>query len=184
MNIYKIVKMILQITPFIWLIIFIDPSLYKNFWDYSWKILVILLFIRPIRDIFPEYKFFLKAVSLRKELWIISGVFALVHVVWYFLSHNLSFWFLFDSIMWNYKWYLWWWMYAFVIAMILTITSNNFSIKKLWKHWKKFQKLAYLMLLFVAIHIALVNKDALVSVIITVTSYIMIYFLAFLYKKI
>lgn len=183
MNIYKIVKRILQVLPLLWVFVIFDPTLYAQYWEFAWKLLILLLFLRPIRDIFPEYKILSKAVTLRKELWIISWIFAISHVVWYFLIHNLPVSFLFDSIMWDPRGYLWIWMYAFIISLILTWTSNIFSIKLFKKHWKTIQKLSYFMLFTVAIHIALVKPDAMISSFITVWSYIIVYSLAYCYKK-
>ena len=183
MSIYKIIKFILQITPLLGLFVILDPTLYSQFWEFAWKFLVILMFLRPIRDIFPEYKIFAKAVTLRKELWIISGLFAIAHVVWYFLLHSLPFTFLFDSIMWDPRGYMWWGMFALIISTILTATSNIFSIKMFTKHWKTIQKLSYFMLFTVAVHIALVKPDAMISSFITIISYIFVYILAFCYKK-
>ena len=184
MSVYKIIKSVLQILPLAWLLVIFDPTSYSQFWEFAWKFLVVLMFLRPIRDIFPEYNIFAKAVTLRKELGIISGSFAIAHVVGYFLLHKLPITFVFNSIMWDPRWYLWWWMFAFIISLILIWTSNVFSIKKLGKYWKIVQKLSYFMLFFVAIHIALVKQWALLSSIITITSYIMVFSLAYIYKKI
>ncbi|MEM5878588.1 MAG: ferric reductase-like transmembrane domain-containing protein [Candidatus Aenigmatarchaeota archaeon] len=41
---------------------------------------------------------------------------------------------------------------ALVILALLAITSNNYSVKKLGKNWKKLHALIYLALLFVLIH--------------------------------
>lgn len=183
MNIYKIIKFILQILPLLWILVIFDPTLYGQFWNFAWKILILLLFLRPIRDIFPEYKIFAKAVTLRKELWIISWVFAIAHVVWFFLWYSIPISFLFDSIMWDPRGYLGWGMFAFIISLILTWTSNIFSIKIFKKHWKTIQKLSYFMLFTVAIHIAIVKPDSIISSIITISSYIMVYILAYIYKK-
>ena len=183
MNIYKIIKFILQITPLLGLFVIFDPTLYSQFWEFAWKALVILMFLRPMRDIFPEYKVLGKALSLRKELWIISGIFAVTHVIWYFLLHWLPVSFLFDSIMWDPRGYMWWWMFAFVLSIILTGTSNIFSMKMFGKHWKTIQKLSYFMLFTVAIHIAMVKPGAMISSYVTIISYIIVYLLAHYYKK-
>jgi sulfoxide reductase heme-binding subunit YedZ len=184
MNYFKIIKAILTVFPLLWLVVLLDPSIFPNYWEFAWRFLILLLFIRPIRDIFPEYKILSQAVRLRKELGIISGVFAIAHTVWYFLVNGLPVTFIFDSIMWDPRWYLWWWMFAFIISLILTWTSNIFSIKKLWKKWKLIQRLSYFMLLFTAVHVALVKPEALISILVTVASYIIVYILAHIYKKV
>lgn len=183
MKFYKIVKILLRFFPLLGLVILLDPSIYPNYGEFAWRFLILLLFLRPIRDIFPEYKVLKLAVSLRKELGIISWVFWLAHVVWYFLVNKLPASFIFDSIMWNPYWYLWWGMFAFIASIILTLTSNIFSIKKMWKYWKPLQRLAYFMFFATAIHVALVKPEALISIIITLTSYVLVYILAYIYKK-
>lgn len=184
MRVYKVIKFILQIIPFISILVIFDPTSYSQFWDLAWKFLILLLFLRPIMNVFPEYNFLKLAVSLRKELGIISWIFAIAHVFWYFLLHKLPATFLLDSIMWDPRWYLGWWMFSLILAIVLTATSNIFSIKKFWKQWKLIQRLSYFMLLFTAIHIALVKQWELIPSIIIVSSYIVVYFLAYTYKKI
>lgn len=180
---YKIIKYLLMSFSFLWLLIFIYPQEYAFFWIISWYFLIFLMYVRPLRDLFPKFKFLSKLVSLRKELWIISWVFAISHVVWYFILNNLTLWFVLDSIFWDLRWPMWWGTIWFIASLILLFTSNIFSMKKLWKYWKKIQRLSYLMFIFVAVHIALVKEDAMVSTSIVIIIYIIIYFLAFLKKK-
>ena len=182
MNIYKVVKRILIFLPFISLWVIFDPSMYSEFGKYSWKILVLLLFLRPLRDIF-KYDILKKATTLRKELWIISWVFAIAHAVGYFLDKKLPVSFLFDSIMWDPRGYLGVGMFTLVIAIILTVTSNVFSIKKMWKYWKPIQRLSYLMLFLVSFHIAMVKPDQLLTVVIIDVVYVLIYIYAYSKNK-
>ncbi len=61
---------------------------------------------------------------------------------------ELNFWFLEGSIT--------HFAYAFIALMItigLTMTSNTFSIKKLWKYWKKIHRFVYALLLFGFLHV-------------------------------
>lgn len=183
MSYYKIIKIFLIILPLSSLYIFYDPFFHIKFWEYAWRILIIILFLRPIKDIFPEYKIFTKAVSLRKELWIMCWVFWITHVVWYFLAYGLPLNYILEKTLWDPREYFWWGMYWFITALILLSTSNKFAIKKLKKHWKTIQKLSYLMIGLIAIHIALIRDDY-ISSIITISSYILVYILAYIYKKI
>jgi sulfoxide reductase heme-binding subunit YedZ len=45
--------------------------------------------------------------------------------------------------------------FALVLLSFLFITSNNFSVKKLGKWWKRIHRLIYVILLLVLIHTAL-----------------------------
>ena len=180
---YKTIKLILAFFPLVWLLVFIFPSKFPEFWEWSWYFLVFLMFIRPIKDIFPRFKFLWKSVSLRKELWIISWTFAISHVIWYFLVYNLSISFILDSIFWDLRWPMGWGAFGFIVSLILLFTSNVFSMKKLWKYWKKIQRLSYLMFLFVAVHIALVKEWAMLETSIIIISYIILFIIAYIKKK-
>lgn len=180
---YKIIKYVLKFFPIIWLYIIFDPIRYGLFWKWAWYFLVFLMFIRPLRDVFPWFKVFWRFVPLRKELWIISWVFAISHVVWYFLVNKLPASFLFNWVLWDPTGYLGWWMFAFLVSLVLLFTSNIFSMIKLWKYWKKIQRLSYLMFLFVAIHISLIKEDAMITTSLIIISYIFLYVIAYFKNK-
>lgn len=159
MKTFKAIKIILSLVPLLWIIVFFFPETYVEFWSISWNLLIIIMFLRPLRDIFPKLKFLDYWVKLRKELWIIVWIFWLAHVVWFFLWLWMFVEFLSNPTMWDYKWYLFWWVLAFIVSIPLVITSNLFSIKLLGKNWKKLQALAYLMFFFTLIHVAFIKKD-------------------------
>lgn len=180
----KYIKCFLLGLNLIWFYIFIKPELYIEYWDFAWKLLILVLFIRPLSDLFTKYKFLKYWVSLRKELWILSWVFAITHVIWYLLYNNIDVSILFSWIFWSPIWYLWWWMYALIMTIILVITSNNYSMKLLKRKWKTIQRLSYLMFIFTAVHIAMINDwEEFLSTLSIVIVYIIIYTWAFLYKK-
>lgn len=47
---------------------------------------------------------------------------------------------------------------AAIALLIGAVTSNNYSVKKLKKHWKKVQAVSYIALFAVLIHIAVLEK--------------------------
>ncbi len=180
MNLYWIIKKILQFAPLLGILVFIIPWKYKEFWEYAWYLLIVIMFVRPLADI-TKLRVLKLITSLRKELGIIVGSFSLAHVIGYFLERNVPLSLLWDSIMWDPMGYLWVWMFAFIIAIILTATSNIFSMKKLWKYWKKLQRLSYLMFIFVLMHIAFIKWEYIPQLILFLL-YSTVYILA--YKKI
>lgn len=96
-------------------------------------------------------------MPLRKEIGILMGTLAVVHAVT-FISPD-------PAILWTRDF----WItggypsaYAFgYIGYILTIplllTSNIWSMKLLWKYWKKLHRLAYSIILLVVIHVVLIK---------------------------
>ncbi len=180
MNIYKVIKMILQLVPLLGLLIFIVPWEFKEFWEFAWHLLIVIMFIWPLADI-TQLRILKRAIPLRREWGIIVGIFSLSHVIGYFLEKEVPLSLLWDGIMWDPSGYLGIWMFAFIIAIILTATSNIFSMKKLWKYWKKLQRLSYLMFILVLIHIAMIKWEY-ISQALLFTIYSLVYFLA--YKKI
>ena len=50
------------------LMIFIDPSLFKDFAEIAWKLLIIILFISPLARLFPKIKLFSKLLILRRPI--------------------------------------------------------------------------------------------------------------------
>lgn len=180
LKIIKIIKKILQFVPFLWLIVIFFPKEFKEFGEYAWNILIFIMFLRPLADI-TNLKILKLLLPLRKELGIIVWVFSIAHFVGYFIERRVPLSLLWNSILWDPRGYLWAWMFALVIAIILTLTSNIYSIKKLWKYWKKIQRLSYFMFIFVLIHIALI-KGEYTKPLIMFMFYSLVYVLA--YKKV
>lgn len=185
MKYLQYIKYFILALSLFWINAVIEPQSYKQFWEFAWRLLIIILFTRPLMNIFPKCKIFKYAVLLRREIWILMWIFVIAHGVWYFISHNLPLSDIYSLRLWDLSWYLWWWMLAGLLTIILTITSNNFSNRLLWKNWKNIQRLSYPMFLFAAIHIAMIhNWQLLYSVLITVISYVLVFWLAIYYKRI
>ena len=114
-------------------------------WGISWYSLVLLMAIRPLSDIFPKITILKRLIILRKWLWILSAM-VIVSQALYTYIPDYS---LFISIFFNLD--HWWFdrMQFFarmweLTGLILLITSNNFSIRKLWRWWKRVQRLSYI----------------------------------------
>ncbi len=138
--------------------IFIFPESFRSLGEISWQILLFILFIRPLSEIFTDLKIFRGLMPLRKELGILCGSFAVAHSIGYFLNGNITLpsGFL-DSEIWNISDYYFWGMIGFIIALILTLTSNIFSIKILKRYWKKLHRLTYIFFFVIIIHIVLIR---------------------------
>ena len=122
-------------------------------WEKALNLLWVILFL-PIFAYVFDFSLAKKLLFFRKEMWILMWVLAVVHSTQYFLKpNNIWFW---EYEFWFQNWeatYLAWWFLWTIIAIILTITSNNISIKKFWKLWKILHRSVYLLLIFTLLHI-------------------------------
>ena len=161
------------------LVIFI-PALHKNFASIARALLVIIMFSRPLRDLLPKIKTLSFIVAIRKSLGILCWISALAHWIGYLILSKTSVNELFTTPeFWVPTTIIWSWIIAIILMLPPLLTSNNYSIKKLWKIRKKIQQISYVLFPMVAIHIALsANK---IGPILLIIIYLIIYFLA--YKK-
>ena len=137
--------------------IFFLPMDYRNLGEFSWNILLLIVFLRPLSDIFPEFKILKRVLPLRKEAGILCGTLAIAHSIGFFLNKEipLESWFI-GAQYWDMSQHFFWGILGVIIAALLTITSNTFSIKLLKRNWKKLHKFTYLFVIFVALHISLI----------------------------
>lgn len=160
--------------------IVIMPGLYKLRGSISRYILVIIVFSRPLANLFPQIKLFCKIVCIRKWLGIFCWSAALAHVVGYFLFHEIPVGtILTNSAYWSFTTLLGRWMRAMIAMLIPYLTSNCFSMRKLGKYRKTLQRFTYLAFIATGIHIYFVHHNP--TTLIIIALYILIYILA--YKK-
>lgn len=111
--------------------------------DLSWWSVVFVMAIRPLADLFPKIWLFRKLVTLRKAFWILSASIIVTNILWWFVIN--------PSRMMNYFTIANFSLYmpisyklSELTALILLITSNNFSQKILWIWWKRIQRISYI----------------------------------------
>lgn len=158
------IKTLLISLSLISLIVWFYPfETYKDFWNISWILLLIVMFMRPLRDIFPKCKMITFLLKFRRELWILVWVFWIAHVVWFIQINEYTHFYdlFFDQYNWKYQFYKFWWMLAFIVSIPLLFTSNWFFTHLLWKYWKTLQRLSYFMFITVAVHIFLIKWELL-----------------------
>lgn len=149
----KYISIFLYIISILSFLILWSNLTMHNTWEYSIWLLWIILWLPILSKVFnlsiPK-----KLILFRKEIWILMWVMAITHSIQYFIE-PYSYWF-WEINFWYDNWitYLAWWMIALIISTILTITSNNFSIKKMWKNWKKLHKITYVLIILALIHTA------------------------------
>jgi len=180
LNIFFIIWWVLTI-PFL---LFFDY--YSISWIISWWSLIILMIIRPFWDLFPKILFFRQIIPLRKWLGILTSSIVLSHlllsqykfVVWFDLNFMWFIEYFFSYARWSGIWLIA--RVSEIIAIILLITSNNYSVKLLWKYWKKIQKLSYLYLISWGIYLWYLWQN---SAYISMWVVFLLVIIAFLIKK-
>ncbi len=179
-------NLILSYLSLLSVAIFRKPGLHPLFWNIARISLLIIVFSRPLADIFSHKKIWIylrKIVSIRQWLGIICGIFALAHGLWYFLSIDLSLINIFSN--WNLRniqTMIWSWLRAMVFMLPPLITSHRFWILKLKKNRKNIQRFTYPAFVLTTIHIWIVKWE-LLSYIIILIFYSGIYYLAYKTKK-
>lgn len=172
MNKYlKYIKFFLIFLALFSIIVFFYPiETFKEFWEISWYLLIVVMLVRPLNDIFPKCRIFSFLLKFRRELWILVWFSALAHTIGYIkiMQYDNIFWVFTDSNTWNVKWLIFWGMLALIVCIPLLLTSNWLSTKLLWKNWKTLQRGAYLMFALVAIHIYIVNWKIWPIIVITI----------------
>jgi DMSO/TMAO reductase YedYZ heme-binding membrane subunit len=125
---------------------FIDKHFYLHLGSIAEKLLIFLLFVKPLSTIIKPLS---RVVTYRKELGIAS--------FWFFFFHAAGLIYVLSII--NYTTpMLFWGLIAGIGMTILAITSNNYSIKKLKLNWKKLQYIVYPTFLLALAHSSLAEN--------------------------
>ena len=149
-----IISKILLVLAFLTLFLMFFSYSVKESWEKAIWLLWIVLWLPILSKVF-WLKLAQKLMLFRKEIGVLMGTFTIVHSSQYFFDSSFTaflkpdFWYTNGMIT-----YLAWWMLATIITIILTFTSNNFSIKILWKKWKYLHRTVYFLLIFALLHVA------------------------------
>ena len=150
---FEFIKKYLVYISLFSLSIFLYPKLFKEFWEYSFDLLIFILIFSPLSKILPRIQILNKILILRRSIWIIIWSFLIAHFIWYILVNNINiFSFLKDNIF-NYYSFLFWWIWWFIFMLFPFLTSNNLSQKILKRKWIIFQKMTHWFFVFWVIHI-------------------------------
>jgi len=125
----------------------------KKYWEIAWYLLIYTIFSSLAFKLFKEFKIIQQAFILRKWAWIAVFYFAFLHLFFYFLNSNFSINYFLSDIKFSPITYISG-LIAFILLLILFITSAKFLIKLLWaKKWKILHKATHLVFILVIIHI-------------------------------
>ena len=125
----------------------------------SFLYLSLWLLVSPILVFIKSAKIKISLILSRKLLWILVFIILLRHLVDFFKSHYpywewfLDYWNYFYSILFDSP-VIWSGTIGAIMIILLWITSNVFSLKKLWwKIWKKLHLLVFPAYLFSMLHV-------------------------------
>lgn len=159
MNVKKIIKFgnILSFLsviciPLIWiffnsldilLVSVLGFTLYTWLYIISWYAVAFVMIIRPLADLFPQYKILRQLCLLRRAFWILSAMIIVTLLFDKWIGNPSSFIAFFTPSNWS-----WWYpliaRLSELTAIMLLVTSNNFSQKLLKKNWKRLQTVSYI----------------------------------------
>lgn len=141
----------LAVVPFVGIVLF--PQDYRLIGDIGWYLLLAILAVHPLVNIFPSVIFFKKLMPLRKSAGILCGSLLFFHTLSYFISTTGLSW---SSLLLPWIWdpyrYFFYGVIGIIIIILLTLTSNLWSIIHLKKWWKRLHYFAYVAFVMGAIH--------------------------------
>lgn len=111
------------------------------------------LLVTPIISLFD----FQRLLPWRRVFWVISFLLAIAHFFIYFYLEKLYSNTFFVAEHFKQSDVITW-IVGFILILILWLTSNNFSVKKLKWTWNQIQSLAYPLFIIVAIHVAFASR--------------------------
>lgn len=145
-----------------------ESNLYlRSYWKISFLFFALALVVSPILKFVKNIKIRDNLILSRKLFWILSFIFFLKHWLEYFSIeyifqvqyHNDKsyFQYVYENMLIRYDALSW--TIAWIIMLLLWITSNKFSVKILsWKKWKSIQSLVYPTFLLSILHIAIASR--------------------------
>jgi DMSO/TMAO reductase YedYZ heme-binding membrane subunit len=143
--------------PIILLILSINSKgkhLFNNLGTISEYLLIIIMYSKPLCIILNS-KILTKLVCFRRQLGVAS--------FWFFFFHMAGLIYIFNltkiSQYLNVSSSLFYGALAAIGMLILTITSNDYSLKLLKQNWKKLQYIAYPTFLLVLFHISMAQSE-------------------------
>lgn len=136
-----------------------DTTISDYFYKLTWIAVCYVIMIRPLADIFPKLGIFRRGVVLRKGFGIFSASIIVTILFAKWIQNPATFSAFFTANAWN-LWYPLMARLSEVTGILLLITSNSFSQRKLWIWWKRIQRLSYVYFIAGGIIAARWSPDA------------------------
>jgi DMSO/TMAO reductase YedYZ heme-binding membrane subunit len=164
------------IVPIVLFVMYLIPSLHEelqsDLGEIAYYLLLITVFVKPLRIIFRQIGLLKTVGSYRRQLGIATFYFAIFHFLFYAKEIYLSPITLLKTL-WSVP-SLAFGAIGLISLFILAITSNKFSTMKLKRNWKKLHKLVYLAFPIILIHISLMEGEGYLSAILIILAYFLL----------
>jgi len=106
---FHIINKYLYLLALTSLLIFIVPWQFVEFWELAWKLLMLIMFLKPAAVLLPKLGILRKGLAIRKHLWIICWAFAIAHGVWFALVEFPNGFDIVRESIWKTDSYIFWW---------------------------------------------------------------------------
>lgn len=115
-----------------------------------------IMYIKPVSVIFPN-KLLRRLVCLRRQLGVLIFYLVALHVIGLMVFFG---WLSWEGILQMLRWdYMIYGSLAFILMLILYMTSNNISARLLKRRWKYAQRLAYIAIVLAALHVTIFRNS-------------------------
>lgn len=158
---FRIIKLVALVLSFLPIpVFFLTHNNPREFGELGWQFLIAIMLIRPLSNILPGIGILRSLVPFRKEVGIACAWLIILHSYGIFANMGKNILTeIFNPEYWRPGHPLMWGILGFLAVILLLITSNNYSIKRLRKNWKRVQMLVYPLFFFTAVHIALISGE-------------------------
>lgn len=118
------------------------------------RLLVLTMLVTPLVMV-TQWK---KALPFRRTLGVLAFAYALVHALAYMVFEaGFDIFFVVDDVL--ERNFIAVGMAAFLLMLPLGLTSNNYSVRKLGRNWRKLHRLAYPIALLAPLHFLMLKRD-------------------------
>lgn len=123
--------------------------------EFAARFMIIAMIISPLRLMFPKNRFWLWMVRRRRYLGVAAFCYALAHTVLYVIDMGTLANVLGEALLLG----IWTGWLAMFIFIPLAITSNDRSVKRLGRNWKRLQQTVYIAAIATLLHWIFVHNN-------------------------
>lgn len=123
--------------------------------EFAARFMIIAMIISPMRLMFPANRFWLWMMRRRRYFGVAAFCYALLHTLLYFVDMGSLSAVLDEALLLG----IWTGWLAMFIFIPLAITSNNWSVRKMGRNWKRLQQLVYVAALATLLHWIFVHNN-------------------------
>lgn len=123
--------------------------------EFAARFMIIAMIISPLRLMFPKNRFWLWMVRRRRYLGVAAFGYAFVHTVLYIVDMGTLTNVLGEALLLG----IWTGWLAMFIFVPLAITSNDWSMKRLGRKWKRLQQAVYIAAIATLLHWIFVHNN-------------------------